>query len=94
MSNASEPCPSVENRPATSPLVAGQGVSLGCGSLILIALIVLIFGRGNTSELEREVRSLRSEIGDLKKSIEAQTNQIQTWKDKLEKSEGELQESR
>jgi predicted nucleic acid-binding Zn-ribbon protein len=41
--------------------------SLGCGSLILIAVIVLIFGNaGNDKELLREVRSLKAEINSLK----------------------------
>lgn len=43
-------------------LVQGQEVSLGCGTLILIALIVLIFGRSGTRDLERQVESLRTEV--------------------------------
>ena len=50
--------------------------SLGCGTLILIALIVLIFSRGGSRETENEVRALKSEIGELKKSVEAQTTEI------------------
>lgn len=38
-------------------------VSLGCGTLILIALIVMIFGRGNDSrDLSREVKGMRNEV--------------------------------
>lgn len=41
--------------------------SLGCGSLILIAVIVLIFGNAvNDKELLREVQSLKAEIDRLK----------------------------
>jgi hypothetical protein len=65
-------------------LVQGQEVSLGCGSLILIALIVLIFGRAETGDLEREVRGLRSEVGELKKAVEAQTGQIKALQDRLD----------
>jgi hypothetical protein len=62
-----------------------QQVSLGCGTLILIALIVLFFsGRGN-SDLEREIRELRSEVSELKKLIEAQTSQIKFLREKLDK---------
>jgi hypothetical protein len=39
------------------PLHKGQGVSLDCGTLILI---VLIFGRGGAADIEREMRGLRS----------------------------------
>lgn len=62
--------------------------SLGCGTLILIALIVLIFSRGGTHDIEVEVRGLRSDVGELKKAVEAQTGQIKTLQDKLEKAKG------
>jgi hypothetical protein len=61
-----------------------QQVSLGCGTLILIALIVLIFsGRGN-DEIEREVQGLRTEVSDLRKSIDAQTSEIKRLRQKLD----------
>jgi hypothetical protein len=66
-------------------LAQGQEVSLGCGTLILIALIVLIFGRGGAGDLEREVQGLRSEVGELKDAVEAQTGQIKALQDKLDK---------
>jgi hypothetical protein len=53
-----------------------QRATLGCGTLILIALIVLIFSGPGVTNLEREVQSLRSEVGGLKKAVEAQTNEI------------------
>jgi len=58
-------------------------VSLGCGTLILIALIVLIFSGRGVNDLEREVQGLRSEVGELKKSVDAQTNQINLLQEKL-----------
>jgi hypothetical protein len=70
-------------------LAKGQEVSLGCGTLILIALIVLIFGRGGTGNLEQEVRGLRSEVRELKRAVEAQTGQIKALQDKLEKAKAE-----
>lgn len=43
-----------------------QKVSLGCGTLILIAIIVLIFsGGGKTSALQREIADLRNEVRNL-----------------------------
>jgi Sec-independent protein translocase protein TatA len=62
-----------------------QQVSLGCGTLILIALIVMIFSGRGTDDLEREVHGLRSEVGELKKSVEAQTAEIKSLKQMLEK---------
>jgi len=60
-----------------------QQATLGCGTLILIALIVLFFGRPGITDLERDVRSLRSEVGDLKKAVESQTNEIKRLNEKL-----------
>jgi hypothetical protein len=71
---------------AAARLAQGQGVSLGCGTLILIALIVLFFSRAGTGDLEREVRALRSEIGELKKAVEAQTGQIKALQERLDKA--------
>jgi Sec-independent protein translocase protein TatA len=65
-----------------------QQVSLGCGTLILIALIVLIFSGRGTGDLEREVHGLRSEVGELKKAVEAQTGEIKLLQQKLEKQQG------
>jgi hypothetical protein len=62
-----------------------QHVTLGCGTLILIALIVLFFRRPGISDLEREVRALRSEVGELKKALESQTNEIKRMREKLNK---------
>ncbi len=59
-------------------------VSLGCGTLILIALIVLFFSGRGVGELKREVQDLRSEIGQLKKAVETQTEQIKTLHEKLD----------
>jgi Sec-independent protein translocase protein TatA len=66
-----------------------QHVTLGCGTLILIALIVSIFsGRPGLEDLGREVRGLRSDIGELKKTIEAQSAQIKALHDRTEKAKG------
>ena len=41
-------------------------VSLGCGTLILIALIVMIFGRGSDSgRISNELQRLRKEVRNL-----------------------------
>jgi hypothetical protein len=65
-----------------------QQVTLGCGTLILIALIVMFFSRPGLGELEREMRNLRSEVAELKKAIDLQTSQITRLQDKLDKAKG------
>jgi hypothetical protein len=55
-------------------------VSLGCGTLILIALIVLIFGNANRSDdvagVERELRELQADVLQLRRAVEEQTDKV------------------
>jgi len=74
--------------PATPPIANSQKVSLGCGTLILIALIVLIFSREGVDDVEKEVRALRSEVAELKQSVQAQTEQIKSLEAELAKNRG------
>jgi hypothetical protein len=60
-----------------------QQVNLGCGTLILIALIVIIFGGRGTGEVE----GLKSEIGELRKAVDAQTVAIKQLQQKLDKQQ-------
>lgn len=62
-----------------------QQVSLGCGTLILIALIVLLFSGGGVDEVKREIESLRSEIVQLKNAVASQTGEISTLRRTLER---------
>jgi archaellum component FlaC len=64
--------------------VQNQRVSLGCGTLILIALIVLFFS-GRSDNLSREVQELTAEVRDLKRVVEAQTNQIKQFQQQLDR---------
>jgi Sec-independent protein translocase protein TatA len=59
-------------------------VSLGCGTLILIALIILIFSGGRNEEVRREVRNLDWAIRELKTAVEAQADEIKTLRQTLE----------
>jgi hypothetical protein len=66
-----------------------QQATLGCGTLILIALIVAIFSHPGVGDVEREVRNLRSEVGELKKSVDAQSAEIKALRAKLEQGKGQ-----
>ena len=61
-------------------------VTLGCGTLILIAVIVMFFSRPGIGEIQRDIGKLRDEVGDLRRAIDAQTTQFKTLQDKLEKA--------
>lgn len=52
-----------------------RGVSLGCGTLILIAIIVMIFSNaggndGAIRELQKEIRSLEQKIDAIAAKLE------------------------
>ena len=69
---------------------ANYKVSLGCGTLILIALIVLIFGNmgednasGEISELDARIRSLESAVKDQTEQIERLQTSIDNLRHEL-----------
>ena len=76
---------SSDGRAPPSPDNRNLTVSLGCGTLILIALIVMFFSGGDTKKIEREVKELRAEVGALKKTIETQTDEIKALREKVGK---------
>ena len=57
------------------PVVA----SLGCGTLVVIALIVLIFSSGSSMQpLQDEISGLRTEIAGLRVEVEALREELRT----------------
>jgi len=60
-----------------------QAVSLGCGTLILIALIVVFFSNRGNDDVKAEISSLRSEVGELRKAIDAQTAQLKAMRQEM-----------
>jgi hypothetical protein len=59
-------------------------VSLGCGTLILIALIVLMFSGRSGDEVKREIQSLDSTVRQLKTAIDSQSDQIKALRQTME----------
>ena len=68
-------------------LVQGQEVSLGCGTLLLIALIVMFFSGRGTGDLERRISRLQSSVRELKTTIDGQTHEIRQLQQKIDKLE-------
>jgi hypothetical protein len=60
----------------------GQAVSLGCGTLILIALMVLFLSNRGQDDVKRDLSNLRSDVRELRKAVEAQTELIKTLQTK------------
>lgn len=55
-----------------------QKVSLGCGTLILISLIVITFGNLGGKDTAAQVSNLRYDVQKLEKTVAAQTRQIES----------------
>ncbi len=68
-------------------------VKLGCGTLIIIAVIVYVFSQAGTEDLQSEISSLRSVVHELKLAVDSQTNEIQELHSKVDKLKESQQES-
>ncbi len=58
--------------------------SLGCGTLVLIALIVLIVGNAGSGQVMEEVEALRRETDKLSESVERLHDELDEVKRLLE----------
>ncbi len=56
---------------------SSQKANLGCGTLILIALIVIIFSGAGDNGTRNALQQLRTEIRSLQSEIQAQRASIQ-----------------
>jgi hypothetical protein len=70
-------------RPPLVRLARNQEVSLGCGSLIVIALIVLFCSGGGIANFSQEMRAVHSELAELKRLVQQQNNDIQALQNQL-----------
>jgi hypothetical protein len=71
-----DPFNSIRSEKSMPVIIRDQRAQIGCGTLLLIALIVMFFSRSNTQDIERELRGLRSEVAEMKKLIEVQSAEI------------------
>jgi hypothetical protein len=62
-----------------------QHATLGCGTLILIALIVAFFSRPGMCDLEREVHGLRFEVRELKAAVDSESTENKALRKRIEK---------
>ena len=74
ISGACPSCRSAGARPAT----------LGCGTLLLIGIVVAIFSRPQLGDLESQMSGLRSVVEELKKASDAQTSEIRELRKAIE----------
>ena len=60
-----------------------QKVGLGCGTLILIAIIVLIFGNAGNEELSQDIQQLRQQVAQLNTSVQRLESALETQSGQL-----------
>ena len=58
--------------------------SLGCGTLIIIALIVWSISSAMREKLTERLTSLQNQVAELKKSVDAQNEQIRGLKELIQ----------
>lgn len=64
--------------------------SLGCGTLILIALIVIIFSKGGIGEVEEGLRKSTTKLENLEKAISDQSAQLESIRSIVEQQTREI----
>jgi hypothetical protein len=68
----------------------GGKVGLGCGTLILIALIVSVFGNMAADDLRQEVRQMNTQVERLELVINDQVEEIQALRVTIEGLRSEM----
>jgi TolA-binding protein len=63
--------------PKDQTMENSQKANLGCGTLILIAIIVMIFGNAGNDELSQDVQQLRQQISGLNTSVQRLESRIE-----------------
>ena len=69
--------------------------SLGCGTFILIALIVIIFGNANRDvdkDLKQQLGSIQSDVGSLESNLSGLKSEMRTQSETLAKISKSLDE--
>ena len=62
--------------PGHPRVVNTQAVGLGFGSLLIIAFLIIVFGRTNTRPLEEKVDALQQQVTELRADVAELTSAI------------------
>jgi hypothetical protein len=77
-----------------SAMDKNKKVSLGCGTLILIALIVLILGNAGSDDVSQDIRALRHDLSRLESSVRTLQATLENPSKQLTKIQELLEEER
>jgi Sec-independent protein translocase protein TatA len=73
----------------TCPACRGIGArpaTLGCGTLLLIGLVVWLVVGSKVNRVRDEVTELRSEVAELKRAVEQETAELRALREAIEAS--------
>jgi len=69
---------------AREPMRIEYKTGLGCGTLILIAMLILLLGNLGAKDLRRDVQQLKAQVEELRATVQAQTVEIRLLRASLE----------
>ena len=58
--------------------VNGQSVGLGCGTLVIIALLMWFFNQGSISPVRRQIETLQTKVDALQVELETANSKLDT----------------
>jgi len=64
--------------------VVNRNTTFGCGTIILIIIIVLIFGNTGSKQVEQEMKILNAKIDKLGSMVKKQSETIKELNDKID----------
>lgn len=67
---------SLESVPNAAVSMRATPVNLGCGTFIVIAIIVAAFSQSGLDDVEDELKDLRSDVNQLRDDIKSQTEML------------------
>ncbi len=66
--------------------VGARPATLGCGTLLLIALLVWMVVGSKVNRVQEEMTQLRSEVAELKRAVEQETAELRALREAIEVS--------
>lgn len=66
--------------------IGARPATLGCGTLLLIALLVWMVVSSKVNRVQEEVTQVRSEVAELKRAVEQETAEVRALREAIEAS--------
>ena len=70
-----------------------RSVQLGCGTLVIIVIIVVVFGNVAAQDLQRDMNSLRNEMRALRDSVRVLQQTVEELREAVAPAQGAAEEA-